>query len=1564
MYTLVLVGGTGQRFGLTVGLLHLLGIAELPESVIILDAEGSRRDQRNPVTEGVDRLLRWGRPDLRIDRIAPYAGGSGNGAVDVSDAVGAAGSRLFPLCLTTEEEGLGIERGFFANPKTASVVFRALLDGEGGKTRLQALLGDDSSGAPERPVVIVGSLAGGTGAGTLHEVAHAYRRRGAKQILGIAFSHYFQVDEDEITTARLMLNAKIGFRHLLKPENLSKFDALTLIGPPAGARLPEPSAEGVETPHSFSGFLAAASLISDRGSRLWGEVDDFRRALSKQDPAPTYITIFGAHSGEHFIRDGDLEFPIAGDPRGAGRGGSAPGDILHPGAKAALTAQGDFAKFRPTVAAGTGALFVEQKLGPVLTKALRSLDDTLRIRASHVARLEEHIKGSTGSAQRDLNNLLRWLEAMKKEGSLELSHNSPRVRAQSWRRCIHGRERAQDASPHEIFAQGWSRDLAKGQWSLSSGQKPAAGNAVLFPYFEGTVAQPPAGRPGRVDLRPESIQLDGEILDRCYPTPLGPALAFSTSLKLRRRDAVKQAETLWLGVALGWLEMIRVDLPGSPQLFDQLVAKFDGRCRHLYLLQIARECPVRRELIGGAIGATHPDCGLWLGVREEHREGCAALDEALGNEERARALRVLAAWWQSFKNPPRGESGGLPVWARVVSGLLADGPEAIDFDAVRTVGPLLLACNDGEGRTEPVYLFRYEPERGPKVDRFLASVGQGRQKVPPSFAPARLADAADENRVEALLTSGYLEWASREEPAGGASMEEIEAGLTAVSLDRDALRHFKLSSENLRGRPSMSIPDILWDRSEDRRFVEIPEAPPAASIRDLSFLDRLPEIQGVHFHQARHEWIVWLQDSIYNKTSVLRRSAGDSSVIEAQAGWRLRFPSNTRYLTVGDILVPNLMVLVGQDGREILPGIPVKSEFIDLIACEDNQPQGTRTADGASFDFQLLGGGRVQPSFALRNLHPEERLHLEVWPNVQGDAWKTYWCGVETDNPEETADLASKGFARGSTGHYEVAGAHNGSGYWTIAGRPRLVWLGDKTRGGGFVVFRNQGRPTGSEGHDGDSVLAVDFGTFRSTLVVDPTGRSGDPTTEVRSFEVDGLVIVGQDQKNAKFWNDRHKLLPRLPPIASEKRSASLSAAVLPSALAAGIETSFGEHGYPFRDFAIPTRKLERMKNVDGLKWREDPPGAEARRSYLRALLTLGAAEAYRLGAKDILVRYSFPLAMDHRQRGILEQDFEVATKWVQDVPLGGNVKVRCQLGASESEAGIHSAEGGGTWIATLDLGGETLDLGLFEWSRESRNLRAWDSVRLGGNLVADALASRSKWADGEVRWRVETDYDVARPQQADVERLFFLAVEYAARFISGMLQHEAGESFTGQIDVVLLGSGWRWHRALTKGPLASFEEDAFQRMFVDFLRDRIRELVPGCEAVLSLNAKVLQAGREKLAVAIGLARLPVDGPPTHTNVCAPNGLDESNGVAWTTVIKSAVPHPPADSVSSTPAFPKVFAAKLGDNHPAARLPASATKSIRGAVRSRLESGLQGYRHRTALGIVYELLVKDWFPHN
>src|SRR5688572_16653848 len=118
-YTLILIGGSGQRFGLALGLLNLLGRCTLPRRIVVLDAEGTGAGGVNAVTQNMDRLLRWGQEHVPLDRIPPYppAPGGDLSSLTMERCIGTENSEVFGISMDAREEALSVERGFFANPK-------------------------------------------------------------------------------------------------------------------------------------------------------------------------------------------------------------------------------------------------------------------------------------------------------------------------------------------------------------------------------------------------------------------------------------------------------------------------------------------------------------------------------------------------------------------------------------------------------------------------------------------------------------------------------------------------------------------------------------------------------------------------------------------------------------------------------------------------------------------------------------------------------------------------------------------------------------------------------------------------------------------------------------------------------------------------------------------------------------------------------------------------------------------------------------------------------------------------------------------------------------------------------------------------------------------------------------------------------------------------------------------------------------------------------------------------------------------------------------------------------
>src|SRR5439155_241876 len=128
-------------------------------------------------------------------------------------------------------------------------------------------------------------------------------------------------------------------------------------------------------------------------------------------------------------------------------------------------------------------------------------------------------------------------------------------------------------------------------------------------------------------------------------------------------------------------------------------------------------------------------------------------------------------------------------------------------------------------------------------------------------------------------------------------------------------------------------------------------------------------------------------------------------------------------------------------------------------------------------------------------------------------------------------DLFIASFCRGGDGHYELQKSSKGVGYYSVTGRPRLLWVGTETRGGGFVVFPDEGRPFNTLS-DRKATVAVDFGTFRTAVVVNALEKAAlnetARDTKIGGFKARSLEIVSQRGGTVTIWQGRGRILPDL----------------------------------------------------------------------------------------------------------------------------------------------------------------------------------------------------------------------------------------------------------------------------------------------------------------------------------------------------------------------------------------------------------------------------------------------------
>ncbi len=1564
MYTLVLVGGTGQRFGLTIGLLNLLGCCALPDRTVILDAEGSGDTAGNPVTDGVDQLLRWGKPRAAFDRVPPYPKIDAKGGVTIGNCVSTERSDLFPLCVTEDEARKPLTSGFYANPKVAAIVFRALVQQKGN--RLEQLLGAEGAVPPQQTVVIVGSVAGGTGAGILREVARAYANKGAQRIVGIVFTRYFDLAEGRPNTEDLERNAKLGCQYLLRPEGRRWFQALAFVGPPPEVKaLSEPGSADVGAPHPFPGFLAAASLLSDGGVSFLTKALSWIETTNKEgDQQPTYTAVCGARKGAHYLRETDLEFPL-----GQEQAQVVPGDVLRDAAHQARIELGRMRSFDLTKASSRGAFFVRTKLGEGIFQTLKRISQRGQVGSADIGVLQRAFSGSDGvidSTSASLECLRGWLGEMGdpgKRGGLELAARSPLLRRGAWRESLEVLSEVEQV-PHRRFAEVWCRQVGGAQWRSRRASEHDTGDSRLFPYLAaGAGTMPASGVFERCDIEPEQIVLPNDVAHQSFPSPFGGALAFDTQVRARRGGTEATAETLWLALAIGWLDLRVLDLRRSQSPFDGLAASIEDRARFSGLLRVRFRAGMPeslRVLDGKLVGASHPECGLWPGVRAGQQSIIAKLREQMTELDRQRGLAVVARWATLIEDRPDDSTDrSTPSWALVVNALLADAPAPASLDDVRTVGPILLRLPAvGAALDVPMVLLSYEQHRGLKVDGYLATRRRG-AAADQGPRLTKIATEGVETNVVETLAAGYLHWDSSDAPIVPAAPEDVVAGRVALDIDRDIVDALDLDPETSAGPASARVPDLLWDRPQHggRRFAEVPSEPSAGESA-LPFSD-LGAVPGIFYHRARAQWIVWLHHETYNSASPVRRSLQDPQVVEVR-DWLLRFPENTKFLEIPEVLLSRVLSLRSHDGAVVHPALPVKQEFVDLVECTGVVAAGQPRGDGLSFTIRFVGGVTSQVSIRETNAVIEERLHVEVWPKVDAARWQRFWCVVETDAAKDFRELRVAVFAcDAGAGHYSLERHESGAGCYSVGRRPRLLWLGNAERGGGFVLFDSPGADVTGE-HPAS--IGIDFGTFRTTAVVNAVGARGIVPESVAEFSTVGLVIADQSEGNASAWAGDRDLLPRISD-PGKAYDGMVAATVFPTAVSFAEKAPPNDASMPFEDYGIPWRYLWQLDAKGGLKWADDRLTRDARRAFLRALLVLAVAEACGRGANEIAVRYSFPLAMDQNTRSRLDEDFQAAAGWLK-TNVGSALSVLPQFGASESEAGITAAEGDGTWVATLDLGGETLDLGLFSQGEGYvREPLAWESVRLGGNLVAEALGRRQRWDEKLRRFKVMGPIEPSPEVKDDVTRLMLVALEYAARFLAGKVVAAPGDGPEGRIDVVLLGSGWRWHRVLSTEEADGFGADIFRHGLFQGFCDRVGELADGkLKASLTLNTRLLEKQREKKAVALGNAMRDPTDKPTHTSIEAPNGIDEPTKPWWTSIgPKMAFGNP--DHLNPSPDFPASFPERLRKAGPGALLEGSAARSVLSTACSRLRSATHnGFRARTAISVVYELLKSEWFP--
>lgn len=660
-YTLVLVGGSGQRFGVVVGWLNVLGLLEPPSRVVIVDAEGAPGHPARLRTDP-EYLLKFGAKTCKVVRYLPYSSSdqglsqepAARRAICAYELVQHMGSPFWDICLAPGpvEQQLDIRQGFYARPRLASTVFWN--DVLRGRNSLDIQEMTQAAKAAEgHIVVIVGSLSGGTGAGLIPLITSLYRKKARPQgLYVVAFTKYFSTaglhdaPDDEL----LRDNAANGARYFID-ECLPNADAGFLIGVPENEKLPPPS----DHVHLFPGFLAAASLLSNEGQDLhkwWGQ-----RKQSGGSDTPNLVML-AVRNTSSYLQGDDVYFPFRQGP-------IVGGDDLYALAKAAMEEIAAFGRHSITACLGRFALFPRRRMTAALFDTMCEADYGLVLR-TRADSIEKAIELHVGKATEALEKFREWLKATNthlcktsERVFFETNDESMRVVRPAWRDVIKAeKDFDQEDNVAECAAQRWIRQISKA--CAAPARLEAMRPDQLRWAFE-----------SRCDKAPEKLGFDlvppalvdplaripaGSVRGESYPSPMGQAHAFAARLKGNDKDAIGVAQVLWRSLAMGWLTIENHDLSAPLTDFERVIfnAERHGFNRFLGVLRTSdimvsdEQTGEERVLVsaGLAVGGTHPKCGLWPGVAAD--EIISTLAElTAGDDVREYTDAVLAAFYKS-----------------------------------------------------------------------------------------------------------------------------------------------------------------------------------------------------------------------------------------------------------------------------------------------------------------------------------------------------------------------------------------------------------------------------------------------------------------------------------------------------------------------------------------------------------------------------------------------------------------------------------------------------------------------------------------------------------------------------------------------------------------------------------------------------------------------------------------------------------------------------------------------------------------------------------------------------
>ena len=476
--------------------------------------------------------------------------------------------------------------------------------------------------------------------------------------------------------------------------------------------------------------------------------------------------------------------------------------------------------------------------------------------------------------------------------------------------------------------------------------------------------------------------------------------------------------------------------------------------------------------------------------------------------------------------------------------------------------------------------------------------------------------------------------------------------------------------------------------------------------------------------------------------------------------------AKTRILDRKRIQVDNVVPLL-QDppssmargsARNILPDLPLRSDYVGL-ASEGRQPEVARRASGdiAVWRLRLRGrGGTVNIGVPLREAEGDHRAHWMVWPNFRTTGphpWRAYYVYAHSTHPRIGLDVLYRDpddgkallVRRGEKKITSYPVAYDVNNRTHTGGPPVAVLLRDQESNeelGMYTVQLDELDPLTEQ-----VSIGIDFGTSHSTAAV----AIGDINHEVRHqlLSPDNRGEGAVELSHHISWNCDHaenSLVARSAWMPTYVPGGGASRPMLPTELimivpvdnltTAGVGKDV-DRWVPVQDYYLPPPEAIREKFAEyvitNFKWDTvgDFIGREAslRKIYLERLVELALAEVLRKYGEPrngVSFTFTYPLRT-------LRDDLEEFRHMLADVLKRGTRSLGVDLSLTDGYGLYNESHAAQVGTATFpevrvvaDLGGGTLDLFISSESTSFAHFReVVDSVKIGGNLLIDALAGQ-----------------------------------------------------------------------------------------------------------------------------------------------------------------------------------------------------------------------------------------------